>query len=214
MKKINRIRNRKKVVVLLMALSLFTSYCLSTTTVSATPKQLQNELVESTKTVPLNDEPLESRVGGITYSYGTGPLYGKSSDYTVYKNTVSNPNLPLTKEIGSYSLTALGILLGKESTPAGIAATCVQTVYDKFYGTKTKGLSYKTKIYTHKSYSTGNTPSGDIVKNRLLHGIHKRIIQELQLQLYNLRTGIYINEKFKIYFYSVNNIKCYSNYFR
>ena len=34
MKKINRIRNRKKVVVLLMALSLFTSYCLSTTTVS------------------------------------------------------------------------------------------------------------------------------------------------------------------------------------
>ena len=30
MKKINRIRNRKKVVVLLMALSLFTSYCLST----------------------------------------------------------------------------------------------------------------------------------------------------------------------------------------
>ena len=54
----------------------------------------------------------------------------------------------------------------------------------------------------------------DIVKNRLLHGIHKRIIQELQLQLYNLRTGIYINEKFKIYFYSVNNIKCYSNYFR
>lgn len=69
-------------------------------------------------------------------------------------------NLPLTKEIGSYSLTALGILLGKESTPAGIAATCVQTVYDKFYGTKTKGLSYKTKIYTHKSYSTGNTPSG------------------------------------------------------
>ena len=147
MKKINRIRNRKKVVVLLMALSLFTSYCLSTTTVSATPKQLQNELVESTKTVPLNDEPLESRVGGITYSYGTGPLYGKSSDYTVYKNTVSNPNLPLTKEIGSYSLTALGILLGKESTPAGIAATCVQTVYDKFYGTKTKGLSYKTKIF-------------------------------------------------------------------
>ena len=160
MKKINRIRNRKKVVVLLMAFSLFTSYCLSTTTVSATPKQLQNELVESTKTVTLNDEPLESRVGGITYSYGTGPLYGKSSDYTIYKNTVSNPNLPLTKEIGSYSLTALGILLGKESTPAGIAATCVQTVYDKFYGTKTKGLSYKTKIYTHKSYSTGNTPSG------------------------------------------------------
>ena len=36
----------------------------------------------------------------------------------------------------------------------------IQTVYDKFYGTKTKGLSYKTKIYTHKSYSTGNTPSG------------------------------------------------------
>lgn len=160
MKKINRIRNRKKVVVLLMALSLFTSYCLSTTTVSATPKQLQNELVESTKTVTLNDEPLESRVGGITYSYSTGPLYGKSSDYTVYKNTVSNPNLPLTKEIGSYSLTALGIVLGMKSTPAGIAVSCVQIVYDKFYGTKTKGLSYKTKIYTHKSYSTGNTPSG------------------------------------------------------
>lgn len=73
MKKINRIRNRKKVVVLLMALSLFTSYCLSTTTVSATPKQLQNELVESTKTVPLNDEPLESRVGA-TYKMGNKVL--------------------------------------------------------------------------------------------------------------------------------------------
>lgn len=69
-------------------------------------------MVESTKTVTINDELLESRVGGITYSYGTEPIYGRSSDYTVYKNTVSNPNLPFTKEVGSYSLTALGILLG------------------------------------------------------------------------------------------------------
>ena len=64
-------------------------------------------MVESIKTVTINDELLESRVGGITYSYGTEPIYGRSSDYTV-----SNPNLPFTKEVGSYSLTALGILLG------------------------------------------------------------------------------------------------------
>lgn len=121
---------------------------------------LDGEIIEITYEIDDDLDVPQTRAGGLTYSYGSGPLYGKASEYTYLKSNKGIANIKLAKEIGKISLTALTVILKSVYPPAGAVAAVAKTVYSVFAAIPTKNLSCRTKIYTHKKYTTGNTPTG------------------------------------------------------
>lgn len=106
-----------------------------------------------------NLEPIR-RTGGIHYYYSANPIYGSSSEYTHYVKKQNVSDIPLQQSISSLTVGALATIIGFLYAPLSAPLSVASTLISAFSVTKTKSLSCQSKIYTHKVYTTGNTPSG------------------------------------------------------
>lgn len=98
---------------------------------------------------------MSSGAAKVRYHNSTSPAYGKSGNYTKYLKSKSVKDIQLNQAISGIGVAALLAIISIPCPSVGGLLSVAVAIKGAFDATHTKHLSFKSKIYLHKSHPSG-----------------------------------------------------------